>query len=71
MRAAQETLKEVERVTRLGITINTFMLDDSPSLRAFVERMTRINRGRALYTRPDRLGEYLLVDYLSHKRKKI
>jgi uncharacterized protein with von Willebrand factor type A (vWA) domain len=32
MRAAQETLKEVERVTRLGITINTFMLDDSPSL---------------------------------------
>ncbi|MCC6763577.1 MAG: hypothetical protein IT293_02845 [Deltaproteobacteria bacterium] len=71
MRAAQETLKEVERVTRLGITINTFMLDDSPSLRAFVERMTRINRGRALYTRPDRLGEYLLVDYLSHKRKKV
>ncbi len=71
MRAAQETLKEVERVTRLGITINTFMLDDSPSLRAFVERMTRINRGRAFYTRPDRLGEYLLVDYLSQKRKKV
>jgi uncharacterized protein with von Willebrand factor type A (vWA) domain len=71
MRAAQETLKEVERVTRMGITINTFMLDDSPSLRAFVERMTRINRGRALYTRPDRLGEYLLVDYIGRKRKKI
>ncbi len=71
MRAAQETLKEVERVTRMGITINTFMLDDSPSLRAFVEQMTRINRGRALYTRPDRLGEYLLVDYIGHKRKKI
>ena len=71
MRAAQETLKEVERITRMGITINTFMLDDSPSLRAFVERMTRINRGRALYTRPDRLGEYLLVDYIGHKRKKI
>jgi len=71
MRAAQETLKEVERITRMGITINTFMLDDSPSLRAFVEKMTRINRGRALYTRPDRLGEYLLVDYIGHKRKKI
>ncbi len=71
MRAAQETLKEVERVTRMGITINTFMLDDSPSLRAFVERMTRINHGRALYTRPDRLGEYLLVDYIGRKRKKI
>jgi uncharacterized protein with von Willebrand factor type A (vWA) domain len=71
MRAAQETLKEVERVTRRGITINTFMLDDSPSLRAFVERMTRINKGRALYTRPDRLGEYLLVDYLTKKRKRV
>ena len=71
MRAAQETLKEVERVTRKGITINTFMLDDSPSLRAFVERMTRINRGRALYTRPDHLGEYLLVDYIGKKRKKV
>ena len=51
-------------------SINTFMLDDSPSLRAFVERMTRINRGRALYTRPDRLGEYLLVDYIAKKRKR-
>jgi uncharacterized protein with von Willebrand factor type A (vWA) domain len=71
MRAAQETLKEVERVTRRGITINTFMLDDSPSLRAFVERMTRINKGRALYTRPDRLGEYLLVDYLAKRRKRV
>src|SRR6202158_234368 len=70
MRAAQETLKEVERVTRKGITINTFMLDDSPSLRAFVEKMTQINRGRALYTRPDHLGEYMLVDYLSKKKKR-
>lgn len=71
LRAAAETLKEVERVTRLGITINTFMLDDSAGLRAFVERMTRINKGRALYSRPDRLGEYLLVDYLGKKRKKV
>ena len=71
MRAAQETLKEVERITRRGVTINTFMLDDSPSLRAFVERMTRINKGRALYTRPDHLGQYLLVDYIGKKRKKV
>ena len=70
-RAAAETLKEVERATRRGITINTFMLDDSPPLRAFVERMTRINKGRALYTRPDHLGEYLLVDYLGRRRKKV
>jgi uncharacterized protein with von Willebrand factor type A (vWA) domain len=71
IRAAAETLKEVERVTRQGITINTFMLDDSVGLRAFVERMTRINKGRALYSRPDRLGQYLLVDYLGKKRKRI
>ncbi|MDZ4344205.1 MAG: VWA domain-containing protein, partial [Candidatus Binatia bacterium] len=70
-RAAEETLKEAERVTRKGITINTFMLDDSPVLRGFVDDMTRINKGRAFYTRPDRLGEYLLVDYLSHQRKKV
>jgi len=71
MRAAQETLKEVERATQRRITINTFMLDDSPSLRAFVDKMTQLNRGRAFYTRPDHLGEYLLIDYVSKKKKKI
>jgi len=71
MRAAQETLREVERATQKKITINTFMLDDSPSLRAFVDKMTQLNRGRAFYTRPDHLGEYLLVDYVSRKKKKI
>ena len=70
-RAAQETLKEVERVTRRGVVINTFMLDDSPTLRAFVDKMTRINKGRAFYTRPDRLGEYLLVDYVAKKRRRL
>ncbi len=71
MRAAQETLREVERATQRHITINTFMLDDSPSLRAFVDKMTQINRGRAFYTRPDHLGEYLLVDYVARKKKKV
>ena len=70
-RAAEETLKEAERITRKGITINTFMLDDSPVLRGFVDDLTRINKGSAFYTRPDRLGEYLLVDYLSNKKKKV
>ena len=70
-RTTEETLKEAERSTRKGITINTFMLDDSPVLKGFVDKMTRINRGRAFYTTPDRLGEYLLVDYVAHRRKKI
>jgi uncharacterized protein with von Willebrand factor type A (vWA) domain len=69
-RAAAETLREVERVTRQGIVINTFMLDDSPGLRSFVDRLTRINKGRALYTSPERLGEYVLVDYVARKRTR-
>ena len=70
-RAAEETLKEAKRVTQRGITINTFMLDDSPVLKGFVDEMTRINKGRAFYTRPDRLGRYLLVDYLLGQRRKV
>ncbi|HVP31486.1 MAG TPA: hypothetical protein VMW35_20250 [Myxococcota bacterium] len=69
-RAAEATLREVRRVTRRGITINTFMLDAAPELVAFVERMTRINRGRALYTAPSELGSFLLVDYLARRRTR-
>jgi uncharacterized protein with von Willebrand factor type A (vWA) domain len=68
-RATLETLREVERVTRKGIRINTFMLDDSPPLRAFVDKMTAINRGRAFYTKPSDLGHFLLVDYVRQRRK--
>jgi uncharacterized protein with von Willebrand factor type A (vWA) domain len=70
-RANRETLREVRRITRKGITINTFMLDDSAELMRFVESMTRINRGRAFYTTPGQLGEYVMVDYLSRKRRRI
>jgi uncharacterized protein with von Willebrand factor type A (vWA) domain len=66
--AVAETLKTVRRVTRRGITINTFMLDDSPELVGFVERMTEINKGRAFFTSPARLGAFLMVDYLSRRR---
>jgi len=68
-RAAQETLKEVRRVTGQGATINTFMLDDSPELVSFVARMTQINRGRVFYSSPAQLGSYLMVDYLAHRKQ--
>ncbi|MFT4570455.1 MAG: hypothetical protein ACI8TX_001336 [Hyphomicrobiaceae bacterium] len=68
-RATIETLREVERVTRRGVRINTFMLDDSPELRAFVEKMTSINKGRAFYTTPETLGHFVLVDYVGRRRK--
>ncbi|MDJ0867301.1 MAG: hypothetical protein QNK03_14420 [Myxococcota bacterium] len=68
--AVIETLKQVRRVTRRGITINTFMLDASPELVGFVEQMTQINRGRALYTSPTKLGSYVMVDYLGRRRRR-
>jgi uncharacterized protein with von Willebrand factor type A (vWA) domain len=57
------------RCTRDGIRINTFMLDESYYLQNFIERMTRINGGRAFYTNADNLGDYVLVDFLDHRRR--
>ena len=70
-RACKETLKEVFRCTKQGITINTFMLDSTPALRSFVDQITKINKGRAFYTNPLDLGKYILVDYVEKKREKV
>jgi uncharacterized protein with von Willebrand factor type A (vWA) domain len=69
-RTVEETLKEVQRCTREAITINTFMLERSSWLTTFVEEMARINHGRAFFTAPDRLGEYVLVDYVTQRRRR-
>lgn len=69
-RAVAETMKQVRRITGRGATINTFMLDDAPELVGFVERMTEINRGRAFFTSPEKLGSFLLVDYLKGHRRR-
>lgn len=66
-----KTLREVRRCTTRGITINTFMLDQSYYLKAFVDQMTKINGGRVFYTEPHNLGEYILVDYVQNKRKRL
>ena len=70
-RTIAETLKEVGRCTREGITINTFMLERSRALTEFVDRMTRLNKGRAFYASPEHLGEYVLVDYVGRKTARI
>ena len=70
-RTIEETLKEVKRCTQESITINTFMLEADHQLMNFVDKMTRINRGRAFYTTPDRLGRYVMVDYLRSRRKRV
>jgi uncharacterized protein with von Willebrand factor type A (vWA) domain len=66
-----ETLKEVKRLTAAGITINTFMLARAPYLMQFVDSVTRINRGRAFFASPDRLGDYVLVDYVRNRRRRV
>jgi uncharacterized protein with von Willebrand factor type A (vWA) domain len=70
-RTIQETLAEVQRCTKEGITINTFMLERSRALAEFVALVTRLNRGRAFYATPEHLGEYVLVDFVSRRTKKV
>ena len=69
-RTVRETLKEARRCAQEGIVVNTFMLETSRYLLDFVDQMSRVNKGRALYTTPDRLGEYVLVDYLANRRRR-
>jgi len=70
-RTIQETLREVQRCTRDGITINTFMLERSRALAEFVALVTRMNRGRAFYATPERLGEYVLVDFVANRTRGV
>ena len=62
------TMAEVERVTRRGATINVFMLDDEPRLVDFVEHLAARNGGRVFSPDPERLGEYVVSDYLRARR---
>jgi uncharacterized protein with von Willebrand factor type A (vWA) domain len=64
----ERSLAEVVRCTKENITINTFALDAEGYLRAFVEKMTRINRGRAFFTDSQSLGRYVLVDFMDSRR---
>ena len=64
----EATLAEVNRCTREGIRINTFMLDATRALTAFVEKLTELNRGRAFFTTPETLGDYVLVDFIEQRR---
>jgi uncharacterized protein with von Willebrand factor type A (vWA) domain len=70
-RTEMETLKEVKKCTEEDILINTFMLENSYQLVNFVDRLTRINRGRAFYSNASNLGQYVLVDYVDNRRKRV
>jgi Ca-activated chloride channel homolog len=66
-----QTLEEVSRCKRSGIMINTFMLASDLGLVQFVQKVTEMCRGKAYFTSPERLGEYVLMDYLQRKMKTI
>jgi Ca-activated chloride channel family protein len=66
-----ETLHEVARCRRNGILINTFMLAQDYGLINFVQKVTEICRGKAYFTTPYTLGQYLLMDYMKKKVKHI
>jgi uncharacterized protein with von Willebrand factor type A (vWA) domain len=57
--------------TKEDIVINTFMLDPNPYLSEFVEKMSQLNGGRAFFTTPENLGDYVLVDFLNNKREML
>ncbi|MGA9921071.1 MAG: VWA domain-containing protein [Candidatus Dormiibacterota bacterium] len=65
----RKTLQEVRHCTREGIVINTFMLESNQYLVQFVKQLTRQNRGRAFFVSPDRLGDYVLVDYVNSRSR--
>jgi Ca-activated chloride channel homolog len=67
----RETFAEVAACRRAGIMINTFMLARDYDLVAFVRRVARICRGKAYFTTPYTLGQYVLMDYLSNKTRTV
>ena len=65
----EATLREAMRCTKDNITINTFVLDATGPLRHFIEQMAQVNHGRAFFTTPETLGDYVLVDFLENRRR--
>ncbi len=63
----EATLREVVRCTREDITINTFLLEHTPYMARFVEDLMRVNRGRVINASPDRLGSYVLRDFVRQR----
>jgi Ca-activated chloride channel homolog len=66
-----ETLEEVARCKRSNVMINTFMLASDHGLVQFVHKVSEMCRGKAYFTTPDTLGQYLLMDYMQRKSKTI
>jgi len=66
-----ETMEEVNKCKRAGIMINTFMLATDYSLVQFVQKITQMCKGKAYFTTPYNLGQYLLMDFMQRKTRTI
>jgi len=71
MKIVNRTLEEADQCRRQRVVITTFMLATDPVLTDFVDKLTRINRGRAYFASPDRLGEFILADYIRNRRHRV
>jgi uncharacterized protein with von Willebrand factor type A (vWA) domain len=69
LKIVNRTLEEADACRRDGITITTFMIATDSYLVDFVEKLTKINRGRAYYASPDNLAEFLFTDYIRNRKK--
>ncbi len=71
LRIVNRTLEEAERCRRHKVVITTFMVATDPSLVEFVEKMTRVNRGRAYFASPYNLSEFIFADYIRNRRHRV
>jgi uncharacterized protein with von Willebrand factor type A (vWA) domain len=71
LKIVNKTLDEADTCRRQRIVITTFMLATDPMLTDFVEKLTKINRGRAYFASPYELGEFILADYLKNRRRRV
>ena len=69
LKIVNRTLEEADACRRDGITITTFMIATDSYLVAFVDKLTKINRGRAYYASPYNLAEFLFTDYIRNRKK--
>src|SRR6202158_5014938 len=69
LKIVNRTLEEADACRRDGITITTFMIATDTYLVEFVDKLTRINRGRAYYASPYNLAEFLFTDYIRNRKK--
>jgi len=70
-RIINKTLEEAALCRRKHITITTFMIASDPYLMEFVEELTRVNHGRAYFADPEKVGSFLLVDFIRNRKRRV